>query len=714
MATDIITARSHGRAHLDVRAPGHGGNELNLDLSGSPSGPRAFGPFKVLHQIGIGVLGPVFRAQDREHLVAIKTFRLDVPPEAATEIGNALKALVAFAPRIPGLVTPVGAGVEGETPWLALPHVALPTLDTRLRDEGAPPIDRALRLVGAIAEAIDAAHAQDLLHGSLHPRDVFVDADGRVQMTGFGIARVLWSVGVRPPVRRPYSAPELVTDASPAGLAPPADHYALGAMAFELLTGHRLLTSGADLAERLSRADGAPIKDAATALAAMLAERPEHRPSHAATFARALSQALGHAFEPPESLPARADPHPPPANADDEGVSDEALQLFARQGTLWEPRTDPVREAWPAAAATVDEAPTFEALDPQPAIVAPEAAALDEGGVAVARTRRAVAAPPVEPPVRLIAPDPSSTPSRVHAMEVDLAAPAPPAAVRASAPDPDAAGSPPGVVIALVLALGLAIGGAGGYLLGQRSGMRAAIRAQGGAPELSEDQRPLAEATPEPESEPAPAPADPPASVPSDPIDPRRPAAADGGASPAASAAATPARERPAPVEGHILVRSTPARAGVLVNGVWKGRTPLTVAHLPLGTHAVRVVQDGHVPETRRVTLDARVPSATVSLQLERLAPTRPAAAPPPPSPRPAATTGGLYLESRPRGARVFLGGRLVGTTPLLIGELQPGAHDVRIEHPGYRPWSTTVKISAGQRTRVAASLEEGSEPPRP
>jgi hypothetical protein len=694
-----------------VRARGHGGNELNLDLSGSPSGPRAFGPFKVLHQIGIGVLGPVFRAQDREHLVAIKTFRLDVPPEAAAEIGNALKALVAFAPRIPGLVTPVGAGVEGETPWLAMPHVALPTLDTRLRDEGAPPIDRALRLVGAIAEAIDAAHAQDLLHGSLHPRDVFVAADGRVQMTGFGVARVLWSVGVRPPVRRPYSAPELVTDASPAGLAPPADHYALGTMAFELLTGHRLLTSGADLAERLSRADGTPIKDAATALAAMLAERPEHRPSHAATFARALSQALGYAFEPRESLPAGADPHPKAATADDEGVSDEALQLFARQGTLWEPRTEPVRDAWPAAAATVNEAPTLVALEPQPAI-APEAAAFAEDVVAVAQTRHVAAAP--EPPVRFIAPDPPPAPSRGHAMEVDLPAPAPPAVMRASAPDPDAAGSPPGVVIALVLALGLAIGGAGGYLLGQRSGMRAAIRAQGGAPAISEDQRPLAEAAPEPEPEPAPAPAEPPASVPSEPVDPRRSSPADGGASPAAPAAAPPARERPAPVEGHILVRSTPARAGVLVNGVWKGRTPLTVTHLPLGTHAVRVVQDGHVAETRRVTLDARVPSATVSLQLERLAPTRPAAAAPPPPPRPAATTGGLYLESRPKSARVFLDQRLVGTTPLLIGELQPGAHDVRIEHPGYRSWSTTVKISAGQRTRVAASLEEGSEPPRP
>src|SRR5437868_14323612 len=45
--------------------------------------PEAFGPFRVLHQIGAGTLGPVFRAVDRggERLVAVKVFRLDISPE---------------------------------------------------------------------------------------------------------------------------------------------------------------------------------------------------------------------------------------------------------------------------------------------------------------------------------------------------------------------------------------------------------------------------------------------------------------------------------------------------------------------------------------------------------------------------------------------------------------------------------------------------------
>ena len=44
--------------------------------------PPAFGPFRVLHQIGVGALGPVFRTYEptRDRLVAVKVFRLDIRP----------------------------------------------------------------------------------------------------------------------------------------------------------------------------------------------------------------------------------------------------------------------------------------------------------------------------------------------------------------------------------------------------------------------------------------------------------------------------------------------------------------------------------------------------------------------------------------------------------------------------------------------------------
>jgi hypothetical protein len=171
---------------------------------------------------------------------------------------------------------------------------------------------------------------------------------------------------------------------------------------------------------------------------------------------------------------------------------------------------------------------------------------------------------------------------------------------------------------------------------------------------------------------------------------------------PAARTRATP----PAPQTGQLVIRSTPAKAGVLVDGEWRGRTPLTVRGLTVGTHAVRIVQDGYVSETRRVAVDARAAGTTVSFQLARTrAPARPAAA----VARPGARTGTLRVESRPSGAAVTIDGRAVGTTPLQVSDLAPGAHVVRIELPGHRPWSTTATIVAGQSIRVAASLEESN-----
>ena len=67
---------------------------------------------------------------------------------------------------------------------------------------------------------------------------------------------------------------------------------------------------------------------------------------------------------------------------------------------------------------------------------------------------------------------------------------------------------------------------------------------------------------------------------------------------------------------------------------------------------------------------------------------------------------GGITVQSRPAGARVFVNDRLAGSTPVAISDLPAGPATVRIEMDGYQPWATTVRVGAGQQTRVAASLE--------
>jgi len=66
-----------------------------------------------------------------------------------------------------------------------------------------------------------------------------------------------------------------------------------------------------------------------------------------------------------------------------------------------------------------------------------------------------------------------------------------------------------------------------------------------------------------------------------------------------------------------------------------------------------------------------------------------------------------MLVDSRPAGAQVFVDGRSVGYTPMVVSDLSPGTHSVRMQIPGYRPWVTAVTLNPGARERVAASLEQ-------
>jgi hypothetical protein len=84
------------------------------------------------------------------------------------------------------------------------------------------------------------------------------------------------------------------------------------------------------------------------------------------------------------------------------------------------------------------------------------------------------------------------------------------------------------------------------------------------------------------------------------------------------------------------------------------------------------------------------------------------AAAPPAAAPaHPAAQgPGELFVDSRPGGAKVYLDGKMIGTTPMTMSSVAPGEHSVRLEHEGYRQWTSSVRIAAGQKSRVTGSLE--------
>jgi hypothetical protein len=188
----------------------------------------------------------------------------------------------------------------------------------------------------------------------------------------------------------------------------------------------------------------------------------------------------------------------------------------------------------------------------------------------------------------------------------------------------------------------------------------------------------------------------------------------------------------------------------VSVNGVRRGETPVTLRDLPFGTHTIRVARNGYMTSTRKVTLSASRTSDALEFDLEpegRYTRTGAGAAPASGgSSSPAAAgaardrdristaagggimaaggdpdvehasaeataagLGSLYVLSHPAGARVLVDGQYVGATPLLVTNVPPGTKTIKLELPGHKAWSSSVRVAAGQRVRVAASLEEGT-----
>jgi hypothetical protein len=166
----------------------------------------------------------------------------------------------------------------------------------------------------------------------------------------------------------------------------------------------------------------------------------------------------------------------------------------------------------------------------------------------------------------------------------------------------------------------------------------------------------------------------------------------------------------PASKPGRLLVRSTPAGARVFVDGREQGRTPATVLDLAKGAHRLRVVGAGYLAEDRRIVVSASRSPQSVTIELKRPAAIAPAAANTPAAPGPAApgalTAAALSVDSRPGGARVFIDGRLVGTTPVSVPQVGAGAHAIRLERDGYHRWSSAIRVIAGEPNRVTASLE--------
>ena len=73
----------------------------------------------------------------------------------------------------------------------------------------------------------------------------------------------------------------------------------------------------------------------------------------------------------------------------------------------------------------------------------------------------------------------------------------------------------------------------------------------------------------------------------------------------------------PGEIDGELTIESTPSGARVLINGINRGVTPVTMRYLPAGAYTIRVIHPGLPGVTRRATISAERRRATVSVDFE-------------------------------------------------------------------------------------------------
>lgn len=231
------------------------------------------GPWQVVRRIGSGGMGEVFEARRSdgtfEQSVAIKL--LQVGAVAQHERFDAERRILARLEH-PGISRLLDGGVADDgRPWMAMELVAgVPITDYCLQTRAT--LGERLRLFEQVCDAVAYAHRHLVVHRDLKPANILVDADGRVRLLDFGIAKLLdedvavltrtASVLLTPA----YSAPEQISGGS---ITTAADVYALGLLLFELLAGCRPWPdTGSPLALTLRVVSEKPVPALSTVAAA--------------------------------------------------------------------------------------------------------------------------------------------------------------------------------------------------------------------------------------------------------------------------------------------------------------------------------------------------------------------------------------------------------------------------------------------------------------
>jgi hypothetical protein len=255
------------------------------------------GEFRLLREIGRGGMGVVYLADDTQlqRRVAIKTLPPHLALDPAVRERFLREARTAAALSHPNIVPIYSAAERAGVVYFTMGYVHGESLAERLQREGPLDAAGAVAVIRQLALALEAAHAQGVVHRDIKAENVLLDMAGRAVVTDFGIARVseaqpLTATGtVLGTVQ--YMSPELVTGEALDGRS---DLYALGVLLFRMLTGRFPFERNSASAVLVAHVNSAPPRlheyrpDAPDALDALVAALLEKRPDDRVPSARAL------------------------------------------------------------------------------------------------------------------------------------------------------------------------------------------------------------------------------------------------------------------------------------------------------------------------------------------------------------------------------------------------------------------------------------------
>lgn len=194
---------------------------------------QTLGKYRIIEPLGSGGFGTVYLAEDTwiDKRVAIK-----VPHRQGLDFGELLRE-----PRLlaslnhPNIVTVITAEKQDNVFFIVMEYVPGDTLETIIANRGALELPLALDYTCQIANAVEHAHKQGVIHRDLRPANVFVTEKGLLKVGDFGTSRFLEIAAHGTTVigSPPYMAPEQFEGRAVFA----SDLYSLGITMYQMLTG---------------------------------------------------------------------------------------------------------------------------------------------------------------------------------------------------------------------------------------------------------------------------------------------------------------------------------------------------------------------------------------------------------------------------------------------------------------------------------------------